>query len=283
LAEIIFLAVVPIWGLNAYVESEQLQSGDPKSGFFRKIFYHRLFGVIAGIFGIVGTILAIVFWFESKSEPDLTYYISPARTPILKKDSLENFSVTFHGAPVVGDLSSAQVQIWNQGKAPIRSEDILKPITISTPNGELIYQVTAKPSRQVIGMSILTTNNTSKLNVGWKILEHNDALQLQIIYGGGVDMPLMIDGVIVGQERLTQFTTEKHIFSSELFAVVLFLVILLVLETLFLYTMLRGSGVFDVGGAMTLVVGVIVAAGTAYIAMKVNQSWVALSAPPFGY
>ena len=177
-----------------------------KTGIVKRIFHHPNFNAVAGIFGIVGTILAVYFYRQSIKEPNLTYYISPTRTPIVQKGSLDNFSVTFLGTQITGDLSSAQVQIWNQGKAPIRREDILKPISIRTSNGERIYQINVKPSREVTGFNLLTPTDQMSLRMDWKILEQNDGAQLQIIYGGGVNAPLIVDGVIVGQPQgLTEY------------------------------------------------------------------------------
>jgi hypothetical protein len=82
-------------------------SGDLKGGFFRKIFHHPNFNVIAGLFGILGTFLAIYFYCQSIQKPDLTYYVSSTRTPIVQKGNLENFSVTFLGTTITNDLSSA--------------------------------------------------------------------------------------------------------------------------------------------------------------------------------
>jgi hypothetical protein len=104
----------------------------------KKIFYHPNFNVAAGLFGIGGVLFGVFTYCESIKVPNLTYYISPTRTPIVQKGNLNNFSVTFLGTPINGDSSSAEIQIWNQGKEPIRSEDILKTITLRTPNGEPI-------------------------------------------------------------------------------------------------------------------------------------------------
>ena len=186
----------------------------------RRIFYHPSFNVVAGIFGIVGTVLAIYFYYQSAKEPNLTYYISPTRTAIVQKGNLENFSVTFLGNKIQGDLSSAQIQIWNQGRAAIHNENILKPITLRTPNGEPIYQISAKTTRDVTGFMFLATSNALRgvLTMDWRIFEHNDGVKLQIIYGGSVNLPLIVDGTIEGQKKsITIFLSEEMRFPYHLY------------------------------------------------------------------
>lgn len=184
-----------------------------RAGFLNRFFYHPNFNVVAGLFGIVGTILAVYFYRASIQKPDLTYYISPTRTPIVQKGNLDNFSVTFQGTPINGDLSTAEIQIWNQGNAPIFSNDILVPVSIRLTNGETIYQASANTTRDVIGFNWLSPTNrpTGQIQFNWKILEQNDGVKLQIIYGGNVHSAFEVNGTIVKQNqiRLEKFSTDS--------------------------------------------------------------------------
>lgn len=169
--------------------------------FFKKIFYHPILNVILGVGGIA---LAVYFGLVSIKKPNLTYYISPTRTAIVQKGNLNNFSVTYQGTQVTGDLSSAEIQIWNQGKAPIHRADIEKTVALKTPNGEPIYtEIHSTTRTDVIGFELLDDSNkkTGVLPMDWKILEHRDGIKLQIIYGGSVNLPLTLDGVIEGQQQ----------------------------------------------------------------------------------
>jgi hypothetical protein len=200
-------------------EIENQSEKIPATGVLKKFFHHPNFNAVAGLFGIVGTFLAIYFYKESIKEPNLTYYISPTRTPIVQNGNLDNFSVIFQGTPIKGDLSAAEIQIWNQGKQPIRREDIRKPITITTPNHERIYQVAKVTTRDVVKVEAYgwATNSDQQQGVvmlDWNILEKNDGVKIQIIYGGNVNLPLIVDGVIVGQQGLTKFKQETSFFNS---------------------------------------------------------------------
>jgi len=51
----------------------------------KKIFYHPNFGIAAGIIGIITGVFGIYAYYASIKEPNLTYYISSTRTPIVQQ------------------------------------------------------------------------------------------------------------------------------------------------------------------------------------------------------
>jgi hypothetical protein len=149
---------------------------------------------------IGGWLFAVYTWRAGIRERELTIYFNPSRVPIVQQGSITNFSVTILGSPLKGNLSSAELQIWNAGKEPIRDTDILKPITIRMPSNEAIYQVTWQGTRDVIGFTNFGGSN-GVVNLDWKILERNDGVKLQIIYNGSTHLPYSVDGVIEGQSE----------------------------------------------------------------------------------
>lgn len=156
--------------------------------YLKKIFYNPV--------SIISLIFAICVWRLNVRERNLTYYVSPTRTPIVQKGNLDNFSITFMGTQITNDLSAAEIQIWNQGKLAIRKSDILKPVTLRTENGEPIYKSITQQSRDGIGFNIINSTNPkqSVLTFDWNILEHNDGIKIQIIHAGNVNLPITVDG-----------------------------------------------------------------------------------------
>jgi succinate-acetate transporter protein len=77
-------------------QQQDKQSTNQKIGFFRRIFYHPNFGATAGIVGILAAVFGIYTYYASIREPNLTYYISPTRTPIVQKGNLNDFAVTLY-------------------------------------------------------------------------------------------------------------------------------------------------------------------------------------------
>ena len=178
----------------------------------KKFLEHPGVSLIIALIGIFGAVFGVYAYFASIQKPDLTCFVSPTRAPIVQKGNLENFSVTYLGNQIAGDLSGAEVQIWNSGKEPIRADDILDPIVIRMGNNEPIYQTTITPTRKEIGYSY--NDATNNIKIGWKIMEQNDGIKIQIIYGGGVNLPIVVDGTIVGQKHITEFHSQHSITSQ---------------------------------------------------------------------
>ncbi len=173
---------------------EDQKEKQPGQTVFKRIIWHPLFGIA------VGAVIAAYFYYAGIKKPNLTYYVSPTRTAIVQKNNLNNFDVTLNGMQVRGELSSAEIQIWNEGGAPIHHDDILKTVCLKTQNGEPIIQTTLKTTRDVVGFKLLnTTNQLNILPMDWKVLERNDGVKLQVIYGGDVNVQFKLDGVIEGQ------------------------------------------------------------------------------------
>ena len=110
------------------MDSTQEKSTKGLLGFFS----HPIVGILGSVASVVGLVLAVYFYFLSTRARDLTYHIHPVRTPIVQSTLASDIAVTFKGSPIKGDLTAAQVAVWNRGKEPIRAEDILKPIFLQT-------------------------------------------------------------------------------------------------------------------------------------------------------
>jgi len=186
-----------------------------KPSLSKRILNLHNFNLLLGILGAVGVAFSVWAYFAAQEKHDLTYSISPTRTAILLKDKMEGLSVTYRGMSISNDVSSAEIRIWNQGRKSIRGGDISnggdveKPLSIHTPNGEPIYQIMVgtKTNRDETGFNISTkdTHTLGNIVFDWKILEYGDMAKIQIIYGGSVTLPILVDGTVEGQKALTRY------------------------------------------------------------------------------
>ena len=174
-----------------------------KSGLARFL-SHPITGFVVGIIGIV---LAIYFYYAGRTEPKLILLLHPIRSPIVQTGRLSDLSVSLHGKPINGDLTAAQFILWNSGKAPVRHEDILKPIILMTASNCPIYEATIRNvSRDVVGFQLVTNDMASgRLGFDWKILEHNDGASIQILYGGSQKLAFLENGATVVGQRFIPF------------------------------------------------------------------------------
>jgi len=83
----------------------------------------------------------------------------------------------------------------------------LEPIVICTAEGTSILEATVRrTSRDLVGFTIGENMlNEGRVLVDWKILEHHDGGLIQLIYAGGVDVKINVEGVIEGQRSIKTF------------------------------------------------------------------------------
>jgi hypothetical protein len=176
-----------------------------------------LFGIVGSIASVVSIPLAIYFYQETKQAPMLTYYIHPARAVVVKAGQASKLTVDFANKEVKGDITAVQVAIWNQGNSSIKKGGILKPIILQTENNAPILEATIrKISRDVINLSLDNGQaDKGRVTLSWDILERNDGGIIQLIYIGGTDTAISMDGVIEGQSRILQLQSSIALRSPE--------------------------------------------------------------------
>ena len=175
-------------------------------------FGNPLVGILGSVASIVAIPLAIFFYLESREIPILIYSIHPVRTSVVRAGEASNLSISHNGKKISGNVSAAQMAIWNAGKKPIRENDILSPIVISTGGGQPFLEVRIrKTSRPTINFTLDTTRaDEGKLRVDWRILEKDDGAVIQLIYVGDQNVPLQVSGSIVGQRDLREIFYSKQ-------------------------------------------------------------------------
>jgi hypothetical protein len=185
---------------------------------------------ITGFFiGTIGIILAIYFYYSGIKEPKILFLVHPVRTPIVQAGRLSDLSVSFRGKPVNGDLTAVQFAIWNSGRAPVRHEDILKPIVLIANNCPIYEASIRNVSRDIVGFQLITNDIASgHLSFDWKILEHNDGASIQVLYGGSPKFVFREDGgVVVGQNQIP-FQMFNVDFTSPMITIVVELICFIV-------------------------------------------------------
>ena len=93
--------------------------------------------------------------------------------------------------------------IWNAGNTPIRTENILDPVTIVIPGAVILEATIRKVSRPLVKLEMNSGEaQKGKLQLSWAILEHADGAVIQIIYSGKPGALMIIEGTVEGQGRL---------------------------------------------------------------------------------
>jgi len=164
------------------------------------------FGVSVAFLAAIATLTAwpfAVFPWLASAKRDLSYCINPVRTPIIRAEKRSEISITYKGLTVIGDVTAAQIAIWNAGREPIKSEDVLSPVVLKIPKDILVFEIRVVETNRAINAfrieSLYTNAQSICMKLNWRILERGDGALIQVIYSGSTDTPLELEGIIVGQ------------------------------------------------------------------------------------
>jgi hypothetical protein len=170
-----------------------------------RFFSNPIVGVLGSIASILGVGLAVFFYFAQQQGRDLAVLVHPVRVPVVKSGQASQLSVKFDGSDITTDVTAAQVALWNRGRLPIRSENVLRPVRLTTPGCTILEATLRKQNRDVVGMGLDTSALAEGIvGISWNILEENDGGVIQIIYAGNGSVPIVLQGIIEGQRDLSR-------------------------------------------------------------------------------
>ncbi|HEV7515050.1 MAG TPA: hypothetical protein VGR07_01995 [Thermoanaerobaculia bacterium] len=134
----------------------------------------------------------------------MRYFVNPARAVVVHAGQTSRLSVTLDGAPVKRDVSAAQVAFWNDGRAAIKPDNMLRQLVIKTsPTAPIIDATIRKRSREVVKVELDRSRLAQgELTAHWNILEFRDGAVLQIVYLGKVDTAVTASATVEGQGDL---------------------------------------------------------------------------------
>jgi hypothetical protein len=175
---------------------------------------HPIVGFVGTVASVLGVVLAVVFYLAAIRTRELSLYVNPAKTTIVKSGQSSDLHILYKGKDVPTDVTALQVELWNAGKESIRPEQVLLPITLETtprvPILEVRIRHISRPLTQVVLDQTHIANG--KVTVSWKILEHNDGAVIQFILAGPSKTSIKASGALEGQSRVKvlQFTLKEH-------------------------------------------------------------------------
>lgn len=175
---------------------------------------------------ILGISFSYYFYQLSKSEREPIFLIDPIKTIVIDSKSFPKSAlgvVKEKNTPIEGDITSIRFYFWNNGKEPIRRENILNPIVVSLSDnkGEILdYKLLSLSRPDVIDATVERYDRDLKtsLKINFRILEKNDGFTGQVLYSGDPNANLIIKGVIEGVKEigtnasLLKVRFYKHIF-----------------------------------------------------------------------
>lgn len=165
-------------------------------------FFNRspIVAAVVTFFGLLSVPLTILVFILSRERPDLRVQVDPATAAVVRTGQTSRISVQFDGVPLPGNVTAAQIAFWNEGKKPIRSDSVRKPLTIRTNGVRILEANLRKTSRDVVVVNVDRTRLGSGIvGLSWNTLEKGDGGVLQIVYEGDSDVLITADAVLEAQ------------------------------------------------------------------------------------
>lgn len=152
--------------------------------------------------GILGIILAIVFYLNSIIKTEPAYQISAIEIINKSKNiDLHGINISYDGQEI-DRLMKSTVYFWNNGKKTLRSSDIVSSnrININVIDGEILSANIVKTSRIPIRFRIDKSIDIRKVNIEFDFLDYRDGAAIEILHTSNVKYPF-VDGVVMGAPK----------------------------------------------------------------------------------
>jgi hypothetical protein len=182
----------------------------------------RYLPYIGPLIGLTGVSLALYFHAQSIQERVPTFYVGQPRAVIVdaRGPTSSELQVLYRGRRVDSSVSAVTAYIWNAGKLPIRSSDVLGgPVSIELgADSEILEARVLRVSRQVVKLATGQVSDTAKnfLPLTFDILEEDDGAAIQLIYAGDPNTPVSVKGTIVGAASLRRLSPNEGQFEKRL-------------------------------------------------------------------
>ena len=215
---------------------------------------------VIGVFvGIVGIILAWVFYIRSKEQVRPCILIE--RTTLIGKSMRlfpELVEIRYNNS-AIPELSKVRITFWNAGKKTLNESDIAQhdPITIRFSQSEVqVLDIRSMTStRDVINAKTFLRDNI--IHLSFDFLDKDDGLALEAFYDSGSETEITLSGTIKGvRDGIAIRTSEDFVIRSASYA--------------------PGSGIRAFGGFL-LIIPALITANIIFNRWKVNSLDIVIS------
>ncbi|MCX5669849.1 MAG: hypothetical protein NTU94_00815, partial [Planctomycetota bacterium] len=112
-----------------------------------RFFSNPLVGMIGTAASVIGLALALIFYLSEQRTRDLTAFVHPIRSNVVRMGQASKLSVKIDDRLVDSDVTAVQIAVWNRGALSIRPSNVLKPVAIVMPGRQVLEATIRKQSR----------------------------------------------------------------------------------------------------------------------------------------
>jgi hypothetical protein len=177
----------------------------PTQNRMMRFFSNPVVGIVGTAASVIGVALALFFYFSEHNTRDLTAFVHPIRTSVVRTGQASKMSVRFEDRLIDSDVTAVQITVWNKGGLSIRPANVLKPVVIVMPGRRVLEATIKKQTREVVNFRLDSTKlGDGRIPLNWDILEKDDGAVIQLIYAGDDTADIHFEGVLEGQPLLSQ-------------------------------------------------------------------------------
>jgi hypothetical protein len=197
------------------------ETSQPKTSILVWFAAHPIVGFVGTVASVLGVVLAVVLYLAAIRTRELSLYVNPSKTTLVKSGQSSDLHVLYRGNDVSTDVTALQVELWNAGKESIRPAHVLSPIVLeTTPRVPILEARIRHTSRSVTEIVLDQTHIADgKVTVSWKILEHNDGAVIQFILAAPTETSIRASGALEGQGRVNVFDLSNQGFPWTFFGI----------------------------------------------------------------
>jgi hypothetical protein len=182
-------------------------------GFFEDL--KKPINILFLLLGIVGIVLTVLYYYNSKTKRDVSYYVvDPPSLIYDSKSSSSAIRVLARDSSVVNDnVYVLTGVIWNSGNLSITKGDLRQDLSLNLSGAKKILDFKIiRSTDPIISQFALKRNSVTGLGISWKYFDPNYAFRFQIIYTGKADCNFNIQGKILGVTNFNKITDESKGF-----------------------------------------------------------------------
>lgn len=165
---------------------------------------------------LAGIVISIFLYYMSERGSELRFAVKPSRVEMVNTSWASLLSIRYQGSPVEGGITVAQVALWNAGRTPIGTEDVVDQIEIYTDPAVPILNASLRSARKATNMSLdRSLFARGRLPVRWKVLERGDGGVVEILYNGPPSVGIFIRGDLLDPGYMSTYSNQVGFESPE--------------------------------------------------------------------
>ncbi|WP_412464439.1 hypothetical protein [Flavobacterium mekongense] len=170
-----------------------------------------LFNMISFIFGLIGILLAVIFYFKAIKEKKPNFNIKTFNLIDSKLSTINKLEIKYNNS-IVRNLSVSKIAIWNAGADPIKKDDFAPNdhLRIVSRKDIIIYdfEISHQESPNDVKANLISEK---QLNLEFDFLNQNDGLIITVYHSGNTSEDILILGTFIGAKKISEPAKKEYL------------------------------------------------------------------------